>query len=83
MSEHPLVGQIIRWTHGPNALVGPATRYDDRSGPGRMMCRWCDEPIERRRSDYTHGWTHEYGGVYCRRTMAQPWPKSTASDPST
>lgn len=29
MSEHPLVGQIIRWTHGPNALVGPATRYDE------------------------------------------------------
>lgn len=26
---HPLIGQTVRWAHGPNVLVGPATHYDD------------------------------------------------------
>jgi len=26
---HPLVGKTVRWSHGPNVLVGPATHYDD------------------------------------------------------
>ena len=26
--RHPLIGKTVRWTHGPNVLVGPATHYD-------------------------------------------------------
>lgn len=29
MTAHPLVGKTVRWTHGLNTLVGPATRYDE------------------------------------------------------
>lgn len=28
-TAHPLVGKVVRWSHGPNVLVGPATRYDE------------------------------------------------------
>ncbi|WP_433584570.1 glutaredoxin family protein [Microbacterium hydrocarbonoxydans] len=26
---HPLLGKVVRWTHGPNVLVGPATHYNE------------------------------------------------------
>jgi hypothetical protein len=26
---HPLLGKVVRWTHGQNVLVGPATHYDE------------------------------------------------------
>lgn len=28
-AAHPLIGKIVRWSHGPNVLVGPATHFDD------------------------------------------------------
>lgn len=28
-TSHPLVGRVVRWAHGPNVLVGPATHYDE------------------------------------------------------
>ena len=28
-TDHPLIGKVVRWTHGQNVLVGPATHYDD------------------------------------------------------
>lgn len=27
-TDHPLLGKVVRWAHGPNVLVGPATVYD-------------------------------------------------------
>lgn len=26
---HPLLGKTVRWKHGPNVLVGPATHYEE------------------------------------------------------
>ena len=28
-ADHPLIGNTVRWSHGSNVLVGPATHYDD------------------------------------------------------
>lgn len=35
-----------------------------------MTCRHCGKPIRRHYANYTHGWTHEGGDVWCRKTMA-------------
>lgn len=35
-------------------------------------CRHCGQPIVRFYADYTTGWTHRNGFVWCRTTMATP-----------
>lgn len=35
-------------------------------------CRHCGRPIVRYFADYTNGWIHRDGSVWCRTTMATP-----------
>lgn len=35
-----------------------------------MICKHCGELIKHHNAEYTNGWTHEGGHLWCRRTMA-------------